>query len=155
MYSALLLMGLMLLAPLSGCIGGTPEEETIDADATLTIDGMPATEAAVRLGEWHDLLLVGEGLRLSAPADDVLLFVNGSMDLDSSVPVDGDRQAIRLLTTPYTEAVELTIYDQNGRKTVFELPVENGTPIVNGQEWFEKMDSVSYTHLTLPTILLV
>ena len=143
MYSALLLMGLMLLAPLSGCIGGTPEEETIDADATLTIDGMPATEAAVRLGEWHDLLLVGEGLRLSAPADDVLLFVNGSMDLDSSVPVDGDRQAIRLLTTPYTEAVELTIYDQNGRKTVFELPVENGTPIVNGQEWFEKMDYIT------------
>ncbi len=143
MYSALLLMGLMLLAPLSGCIGGTPEEETIDADATLTIDGMPATEAAVRLGEWHDLLLVGEGLRLSAPANDVLLFVNGSLDLDSSVPVDGDRQVIRLLTTPYTEAVELTIYDQNGRKTVFELPVENGTPIVNGQEWFEKMDYIT------------
>ena len=116
MHSALLLMGLMLLAPMSGCIGGTPDEEVIDADATLTIDGLPATEAAVRLGEWHDLLLVGEGLRLSAPAHDVLLFVNGSMDLDSSVPVEGDRQAIRLLTTPYT---------------------------------------VSYTHLTLPTILLV
>ncbi|MEC7411788.1 MAG: hypothetical protein VYE08_04075, partial [Candidatus Thermoplasmatota archaeon] len=140
MRTALLLMVLMMLAPMSGCIGGTPEEEVIDADATLTIDGLPATEATVRLGEWHDLLLIGEGLRLSAPAHDVFLFVNGSMDLDSSVPVEGDRLSFRLLTTPYTEAVELTIYAQNGRKTVFSLPVENGTPIVNGQEWFEKMD---------------
>ena len=87
MYSALMLMALMMLAPMSGCIGGTPEEEVIDADEILTIDGLPATDAVVRLGEWHDLLLVGEGLRLSAPAHDVLLFVNGSMDLDSSVPV--------------------------------------------------------------------
>ena len=51
MRTALLLMALMLLAPMSGCIGGTPEEEVIDADATLTIDGLPATEATVRLGE--------------------------------------------------------------------------------------------------------
>ena len=61
MRTALLLMVLMMLAPMSGCIGGTPEEEVIDADATLTIDGLPATEATVRLGEWHDLLLIGEG----------------------------------------------------------------------------------------------
>ena len=127
MRTALLLMVLMMLAPMSGCIGGTPEEEVIDADATLTIDGLPATEATVRLGEWHDLLLIGEGLRLSAPAHDVFLFVNGSMDLDSSVPVEGDRLSFRLLTTPYTEVVELTIYDQNGRKTMFSLPIENGT----------------------------
>ncbi len=143
MRTALLLMALMLLAPMSGCIGGTPEEEVIDADATLTIDGLPATEATVRLGEWHDLLLIGEGLRLSAPAHDVFLFVNGSMDLDSSVPVEGDRLSFLLLTTPYTEVVELTIYDQNGRKTMFSLPIENGTPIVNGQEWFEKMDYIT------------
>ena len=143
MYSAVLLIVLMLLGPLSGCIGGTPEEEVIDADATLTIDGLPATDVTVLLGEWHDLLLIGEGLRLSAPAHDVFLFVNGSMDLDSSVPVDGDRLAFRLLTTPYTDEVVLTIYDQNGRKTTFELPVANGTPIVNGQEWFEKMDYIT------------
>ena len=68
--------------------------------------------------------------------------MNGSMDLDSSVPVDGDRLSFRLLTTPYTEVVELTIYDQTAGRPC-SPPIENGTPIINGQEWFEKMDYIT------------
>ena len=26
---------------------------------------------------------------------------------------------------------------------MFSLPIENGTPIINGQEWFEKMDYIT------------
>ena len=106
---ALLLVFVMLMAPLSGCFG---EEETpsINLNDVLTIDGSPAGDVMVRAGEWHDLLLIGEGLRISAPAHDVLFFVNGSLDIDSSVPVDGDRILLQMLTTPYTESVELTIY---------------------------------------------
>lgn len=139
---ALLLVTVMLLAPLSGCFG---EEggEAVSVNQALTIDGLPADEAVIRAGEWHELLLMGEGLRVSAPADDVLLFINGSLDIDSSVPVDGDRVLLQLLTTPYTEQVELTIYTKDGQKTVFNPPIENGTPIVRGADWFEKMGYIT------------
>ncbi len=139
---ALLLVTVMLLAPLSGCFG---EEggEAVSVNQALTIDGLPADEAVIRAGEWHELLLMGEGLRVSAPADDVLLFVNGSLDIDSSVPVDGDRVLLQLLTTPYTEQVELIIYTKDGQKTVFNPPIENGTPIVRGADWFEKMEYIT------------
>ncbi len=138
---AMLLVSLMFLAPLAGCFG---EDEVAqqDTDAVLTIDGRPASEAVLRAGEWHDVLLMGEGMRISASAHDVLLFVNGSLDLDSSVPVNGDRVLVQLLTTPYTTNVELTLFDDEGRKTVFNPPIENGTPIVSGAAWYEKMEYI-------------
>ena len=138
---AMLLVSLMFLAPLAGCFG---EDEVAqhDTDAALTIDGRPASEAVLRAGEWHDVLLMGEGMRISASAHDVLLFVNGSLDLDSSVPVNGDRVLVQLLTTPYTTNVELTLFDDEGRKTVFNPPIENGTPIVSGAAWYEKMEYI-------------
>ena len=129
---ALLLVSLMLIAPLSGCFG-EDEVKPLTADEALTIDGVAASEVILRAGEWHDVLLIGEGLRLSAAAHDVLLFVNGSLDLDSSVPVNGDRVLVQLLTTPYTTAVELTVYTKDGQKTVVDLPITNGTPIVSGK----------------------
>ena len=132
----------MVVAPLSGCFG---DNETLEVNLNdvLTIDGLAPSEAVVRAGEWHEVLLLGEDLRISAPAHDVLLFVNGVIDIDSSVPVEGDRVALRLLTTPYTEEVELTIYAKDGTKSVYNPPVENGTPIVNGEDWYEKMDYIT------------
>ena len=112
--NALLIMLLMLLTPLAGCFGEDGNVGGVNADNVLTIDGLPASDAVVRAGEFHELLLMGDGLRISAPAHDVLFFVNGSLDIDSSVPVDGDRILLKLLTTPYTETVELTIYDAEG-----------------------------------------
>ena len=52
------------------------------------------------------MLLMGEGLRVAAPAHDVLLFVDGIIDIDSSVPVEGDRVLVQLLTprTPNTSS---------------------------------------------------
>ena len=127
----------------------------VTGDDVLTIDGRPASEALIRAGEWHDLLLVGEGLRISAPAHDVLLFTNGTLDIDSSVPVDGDRVLVQLLTTPYTESVELTIYTKEGTKTVLNPTIENGTPIVSGKHGMKKwITSRATRHLTIvgPTI---
>ena len=79
----MLLVGVLVLGPLAGCLG-EEEPEGVEPDAVLTINGQPATEVSVAAGEWHDLLLIGEGLRISAPAQDVLLFQNGSLDIDSS-----------------------------------------------------------------------
>ena len=81
---ALLLVLLMIIAPLSGCFGETEEVESVNLEVALTIDGLAPSEATFRAGEWHDLLLMGEDLRISAPAHDVLLFVDGVIDIDSS-----------------------------------------------------------------------
>ena len=122
---ALLLVVLMLAAPLSGCFGEEDVTTKVNVNQVLTVDGLAAGQAELRAGEWHELLLVGDGLRISAPAHDVLLFVDGALDIDSSVPVDGDRVALQLLTTPYTTEVELTIYTKDGSKTVFNPTVTN------------------------------
>ena len=58
----------------------------MDLTTALTIDGTSPENAVFRAGEWHDVLLMGEGLRVAAPAHDVLLFVDGIIDIDSSVP---------------------------------------------------------------------
>ncbi len=140
---AFLLGLLMVIAPLSGCIGEDSETSSVDLEAVLTIDGTSPQDAELRAGEWHDVLLMGEDLRLSAPAHDVLLFVDGVLDIDSSVPVDGDRVMVQLLTTPYTEYIELVVWDKDGTKSVFNRSVGNGTPILNGATWYEKMDYIT------------
>ena len=140
---AFLLVSLMLIAPLSGCFGETEETETVDLELALTIDGTAPSEAVFRAGEWHDVLLMGENLRISAPAHDVLLFVDGVIDIDSSVPVEGDRVSVQLLTTPYTEHVELVVYATDGTKAVFNQSITNGTPIITGEAWYEKMDYIT------------
>ena len=139
---AFLLVSLMLIAPLSGCFG-EEEPQAVSMSNALTIDGLAADDAVIRAGEWHDLLLMGDGLRISAPAHDVLFFMDGVLDIDSSVPVEGDRVQLRLLTTPYTEEVVLNIYTKDGVKTVLTPPIENGTPIVSGEAWYEKMDYIT------------
>ncbi|MEE3084145.1 MAG: M28 family peptidase [Candidatus Thermoplasmatota archaeon] len=140
---AFLLVSLMLIAPLSGCFGETEETETVDLEVALTIDGTAPSEAVFRAGEWHEVLLMGENLRISAPAHDVLLFVDGVIDIDSSVPVEGDRVSVQLLTTPYTEHVELVVYATDGTKAVFNQSITNGTPIITGEAWYEKMDYIT------------
>ena len=140
---ACLLGLLMLAAPLSGCIGEGELLEEVDLTTALTIDGTSPENAVFRAGEWHDVLLMGEGLRVAAPAHDVLLFVDGIIDIDSSVPVEGDRVLVQLLTTPYTEHVELVVWAKDGTKSVLNTTVTNGTPIISGEAWYEKMDYIT------------
>ena len=140
---AFLLGSLMVIAPLSGCIGEDGVASSVDLETALTIDGASPQDAEIRAGEWHDVLLMGENLRLSAPAHDVWLFVDGVLDIDSSVPVEGDRVLVQLLTTPYTEYVELVVWDSDGTKSVFNRSVGNGTPILAGEAWYEKMDYIT------------
>ena len=140
---ACLLGLLMLAAPLSGCIGEGELLEEVDLTTALTIDGTSPENAVFRAGEWHDVLLMGEGLRVAAPAHDVLLFVDGIIDIDSSVPVEGDRILVQLLTTPYTEHVELVVWAKDGTKSVLNTTVTNGTPIISGEAWYEKMDYIT------------
>ena len=135
------LITLMLMAPLAGCFGEN-EKEAQDAGEIFLIDFTPAGELPLRSGEWHTFTLEGEGTRLVVP-EDILLFVN-----DSIVPLgvirvpDNKLLNGKILTTPYVTSTTLTIVYADGTGVAVDLEVQNGTPIVNGQDWFEKMDFI-------------
>ena len=142
MFTAFVLMSLMLLAPLAGCFGEN-EAEAPDIKEILLIDHKAPGEVAIRTGEWHDILLEGDGQRLEAPVD-VLLFVNGSLDVDGIIEVDGDDLLnAKMLTTPYTTDANLTLHHPDGTSSEVVLTVTEGEPIVNGEEWFTKMDFIT------------
>ncbi len=132
------LIALMLMAPLAGCFGEAEERDGGDQNA-LMIDFVPAKEASLKAGEWHTFTLEGEGTRLVVPQD-VLLFVN-----DSIVPLgviqvqNSDLLNGKILTTPYVSSTTLTVVYSDGTASEIDLMVENGTAIVNGEEWLDKM----------------
>jgi hypothetical protein len=133
---------LMLVAPLSGCFG-EDEVEKIEVSDVFLIDAKDPSEISLNAGEYHDFILVGEGQRLVVPVD-VFLIVNGTLVQSGEIMV-GDEGQIggKILTTPYTTEANLTIYHPDGLSTLLEIPMIDGTPIVNGEEWFEKMDFIT------------
>ena len=131
----------MLMAPLAGCFGEN-EKEVQDAGEFLLIDFAPAGDIALRSGEWHTFTLEGEGTRLVVP-EDVLLFVNDSIVPLGVIQVQGDKLLNgKILTTPYVTSTTLTLVFADGTGATIDFEVENGTPIVNGQDWFNKMDFI-------------
>ena len=135
------LITLMLMAPLAGCFGEN-EKEVRDAGEILLIDFEPAGDIALRSGEWHTFTLEGEGNRLVVP-EDVLLFVNDSIVPLGVIQVQGDKLLNgKILTTPYVTSTTLILVFADGTGASVDLEVENGTPIVNGQDWYDKMDFI-------------
>ena len=138
---ALSLITIMLMAPLAGCFGEN-EKEIQDAGEVLMIDFLPAGDQPLRSGEWHTFTLEGEGTRLVVP-EDVLLFVNNSIVPLGVIQVSNEDVLYgEILTTPYVTSTTLTVVYDDGTGSSVDLEVENGTPIVNGQDWFEKMDFI-------------
>ena len=136
--SAFGLIVLMLMAPLAGCFGEAENNSTGQEDAFM-IDFLPAGEAPLRAGEWHTFTLEGEGTRLVVPQD-VLLFVNNSVVPLGVIQVqDANLLNGKILTTPYVTATTLTVVYADGTASTIDLEVGNGTPIVNGEEWLDKM----------------
>ena len=135
------LIALMMLAPLAGCFGEADSDRETKADV-LKIDFLPAGDLPLRAGEWHTFTLEGEGTRLVVQQD-VLLFVNNSIVPLGVVQVQEDGILIgKILTTPYVESTVLNIVYEDGSGATIDLIVENGTPIVNGEEWFDKMEFI-------------
>ena len=108
---------LMLCAPLSGCIG---EKDGIDDDEVgyFLIDSMKPSQAKLYTGQWHDFLLVGQGKAISVPTS-VLLFIDGTVVSNGYAVVEGDQLTGRLLLTPYSNNVILTIVDSNGKEGMY------------------------------------
>ena len=74
--TALVLTGLFVIAPLSGCFG-EDEPKAIDPAGALQIDFLNPEDAILRAGEFHDFTLVGEGNSITTQPD-VLMFINGT-----------------------------------------------------------------------------
>ena len=133
--TVLLMVFLLLGTPLSGCFGDA-EESNKSLQAILQIDFGNPSDSILRTGEWHQFTLEGKGHSLSAP-DDVLLFVNGSVIPEGIVAVTDEKLTGRLLLTPYVTEVNLTVFYPDGSSEMVEMEVQNGTPIVSGEEWFQ------------------
>ena len=139
--AVLLMVFLLLGTPLSGCFGDADEAKK-SVQSILQINFEDPSDSILRTGEWHQFTLEGNGHSLSVP-DDVLLFVNGSAIPEGIVTVTDDELNGRLLLTPYVTEVDLTVMYPSGSSEVVSIEVQNGTPIVSGEEWFEEMDFIT------------
>lgn len=133
---------LMASASLAGCFSAEAEDSQTPADEVLTIDFLTPQDAVIRSGEWHDFTLEGNGRMLHVP-NDVLLFVNGTFQANSMAIVEGDLLHGKLLTTPYVTSVVIELMHADGSSEDVELMVTEGTPIVNGEDWYAKMDFIT------------
>ncbi len=137
------MMCLFLFASLSGCFG-EEEIESFESEDILLIKGMKSDDATMFRGELHDFILRGKNMVMRTDAPDVLFFINGSIVPSGMVSSeDMDILSGHILTTPYTEEVNLELMNEDGFKTSIIVPIENGTPIVNGEDWYEKMEFIT------------
>jgi hypothetical protein len=137
------MMCLFLFASLSGCFG-EEEIESFESEDILLINGMKSDDTTMFRGELHDFILRGKNMVMSTDAPDVLFFINGSIVPSGMVSSDDmDVLSGHILTTPYTEEVTLELMNEDGFKTSVIVPIENGTPIVNGEDWYEKMEFIT------------
>lgn len=136
------IIAIIFLAPLAGCFGDG-ETSPVDLEEILLIDYLAPGEVTIKTGQWHDILLDGDGYRLQAPRD-ILLFVNGSIIIGGMIEVVGDEVLVaKLLTTPYTTDANLTLIHPDGTSSKVILEIEEAIPIVNGEEWFDKMEFIT------------
>ena len=127
--SALVLTTLFVIAPLAGCFGDEEAKEIVPEDS-FQIDFVDPQDAIIRTGEWHDFTLEGEGNAI-ATEPDVLIFINGSYVKSHSVMAEENTVFGQILTTPYTTAVNITFMSDDGRTEIIQVPLTNGSPIVN------------------------
>ena len=140
--AALVLTTLFAIAPLAGCFGGDEKVPVVPSES-FQIDFLNPEDAVLRSGEFHDFTLEGKGNAISTDAD-VLIFVNGTYVKDHKVMVEDATIFGQILTTPYTTEVNIAFMSDDGQTEAVSVPIiTNGTPIVNGEDWFEKMEFIT------------
>ena len=132
---------LMLNASLTGCLG-EDNDSNENIFMPLMINSESVEVSVLHTGEWNEFTLSGQGKAISVP-NEVMLFVNGSVIPNGYAVVQGEKMNGRLLPTPYVEMVRITIVDTDGKGTSYEVNIFNGTPIISGSEWYEKMDFIT------------
>jgi hypothetical protein len=140
-FKGIFLVALMFTATLSGCFG-EEENEISYSVSDFQINFTDADDAVLYSGEWHEFMLVGEGRSISVPGD-VLLFLDGKVIPNGYAISEEQQMNGRLLLTPYAGDVSITIVNTDGSGDSYDFTAENGTPIVSGSEWFDKMDFIT------------
>ena len=140
--SALVLTTLFVIAPLAGCFGDEEGAKKVVPAESLQIDFLDPADAVIRTGEWHDFTLEGEGNAISTEPD-VLIFVNGTYVKSHSVMVEDGTVYGQILTTPFATDVNITFMSGDGQTEIVKVAVTEGLPIVNGEEWFRKIDFIT------------
>ena len=139
--SALVLTTLFVIAPLAGCFGDEETKEVVPADS-FQIDFVDPQDAVMRSGEFHDFTLEGKGNAISTEPD-VMIFINGTYVVSHSVMVEDNTVYGQFLTTPYVTEVNITFMSDDGQSEIVKVSTTEGTPIVNGEEWFRKIDFIT------------
>ena len=134
---------LFVMASLSGCFG-EDDLPSFEAEELLLIGGQKAEQSMMKKGEIHDFILSGTDMKMTTTQADVLFFINGSI-VPSGIVTTGDQEVTSglILTTPYTEQVVLEVMNNQGQTSIINVAIENGTPIVNGEDWYEKMEFIT------------
>ena len=140
-FKGIFLVALMFTATLSGCFG-EEENEISYSVSDFQINFTDADDAVLYSGEWNEFILVGEGRSISVPGD-VLLFLDGKVIPNGYAISEEQQMNGRLLLTPYAGDVSITIVNTDGSGDSYDFTAENGTPIVSGSEWFDKMDFIT------------
>jgi hypothetical protein len=96
----------------------------------------------MKSGEWHEFQLLGNGRAISVPTD-VMLFIDGFIIPNGYAMVEEESINGKLLLTPYVDEVKITIVHPDGTGDSYQMQVTNGTPIVNGEEWMDKMEYIT------------
>ncbi len=138
---AILLTTIFFIAPLAGCFG-EEENSTVEIEGIFYIDFQHPSKAVMKLGEFMPFTLEGEGNAIMTQPD-VMIFVNDTYVKSHKVMVLDDLVHGYLLTTPYTNGVNITFMDSDGRSEIIQVETAEGTPIVNGEEWFDKMEFIT------------
>ena len=139
--SAFVLTTLFIIAPLAGCFGDDEAADIVPEDS-LQIDFIDPQDAVLRSGEFHDFTLEGKGNAISTEPD-VMIFINGTYVVSHSVMVEDNTVYGQFLTTPYVTEVNITFMADDGQSEIIKVPITEGTPIVNGEEWFRKIDFIT------------
>ena len=139
--SALVLTTLFVIAPLAGCFGDEEATEIVPEES-FQIDFVDPENAVLRSGEFHDFTLEGKGNAISTEPD-VMIFINGTYVVSHSVMVEDNTVYGQFLTTPYVTEVNITFMADDGQSEIIKVPITEGTPIVNGEEWFRKIDFIT------------
>ena len=139
--SAILMTTVFISSTVVGCFG---EGENIEVNPSkhFEIDFVSPEDAIIRAGEFHHFTLEGEGNKISTE-EDVFLFVNGTYLNEHEITATESTLYGWILTTPYTTDVNITFTSSEGGSKIIKIPTTNGTPIVNGEEWFEKIDFIT------------
>ena len=141
---AMTMVLLFISAGLAGCFGNEEVSPGVD-NLFLEIENEPAGVVSLPRGQPLSIEFSGEGGAWVEVPDDVLIFVNHSLVPTGYIELEGDEEIHgMIMATPYTlEPVIIKVRGADASTKEITLTLENATPVVSGEEWYDKMEFIT------------